>query len=209
MSVSNIRQLTRAPELEYEPAISPDGGEVAYTAGFGSNLHIFVRDLGGGRSIPLTADLSGSEWTPRWSPDGRNIVFNELVTGMAHMIPRFGGPTRTVVDGILWGVHGDRTVYSRVDSIFIRSLDGGSPTLVARAPPSVHSAAWSPNGSMIAFVRGNRDFIRPATLGNIAPSSIWIGDVEGNELVLVTDHPSLNVSPVWLTDERHLMFISM
>jgi serine/threonine-protein kinase len=101
VTVSNIMQLTRAPEIEHEPAISPDGGEVAYTAGYGLDTHIYVRDLGGGRSLPLTADRPGSQMYPRWAPDGRSIVFYEFGTGTgaaSHLIPRFGGPTRMIVE---------------------------------------------------------------------------------------------------------------
>ena len=214
VSVSNIRQLTRAPEIEYQPAISPDGGEVAYVAGFGTDLHIFIRDLGGGRSIPLTADRPGRQEYPRWSPDGRNLAFVEFgEAGQAgavtsQLIPRFGGATRPIVEGYVWGVHGDRVVYIRGDSILVQRMDGGAPTLVAWVPPQPHSVAWSPDGSRLAYVQGNGDFIRAETLGNIAPSSIWIVDVDGGEPVEVTGHLSLNVSPAWLPDGRHLMFIS-
>ena len=216
VSVSNIRQLTRAPEIEYEPAISPDGGEVAYTAGFGTDLHIFIRDLGGGRSIPLTADRPGRQEYPRWAPDGRSLVFVQiggaigldLTRGTSQLIPRFGGSTRPIVEGFVWGVHGDRVTYIRGDSILVQRIDGGAATLVARAAPQPHSVAWSPDGSRLAYVQGNGDFIRAETLGNIAPSSIWIVDVDGGEPVEVTEHLSLNVSPAWLPDGRHLMFIS-
>jgi serine/threonine-protein kinase len=217
VTVSNVRPVTRAPEGEYEPSISPDGGEVAYTAGFGTDLHIFVRDVGGGRSIPLTADRPGRQEYPRWTPDGRNLAFVEIgeATGVdlargatSQLIPRFGGATRPIVEGNVWGVHGDRVTFIRGDSILVQRMDGAVPTLVTRAPPQPHSVAWSPDGSRLAYVQGNADFIRAETLGNVAPSSIWIVNVDGGEPVEVTEHLSLNVSPAWLPDGRHLLFIS-
>ncbi len=217
VTFSNIRQITRAPEIEYEPAISPDGREVAYTAGFGRNMHIYVRDLGGGRAFPLTADRPGTQINPRWTPDGRSIAFVEFrgtpvfptvgSVAESRLIPRLGGPTRTIATGSLWGIHGDRVLYQRGDSVFLGSLGGGAPAFVASVPQS-HSFAWSPDGQRIAYVQGNLDFIQAGTLGNVAPSWIWIMRVDGSDPVQVTRHPSLNVSPVWLPDGRHLLFIS-
>ena len=61
ITFSNTRQITRAPEIEFEPAISPDGKEVAYTAGFGIEMHIYVR---GSLNV-----------SPAWLPDSRQLLF--------------------------------------------------------------------------------------------------------------------------------------
>jgi serine/threonine-protein kinase len=213
VTVSNIRQLTRAREIELQPAISPDGREVVYMAGVGSGYHLFLRDRGGGRSLPLTADRPGTQILPRWTSDGSGIVFFEYGSDIepgAHLIPRRGGPTRRLGSRAIWGVHGDRVVYTQRDSIFVRLLEGGEPTFVAYAPPDPHSLIWSADGSKLAYVQGNFAFISVADgdLGNVAPSSIWIVPVDGGDPAQVTDHPSLNVSPVWLPDGRHLLFVS-
>jgi Tol biopolymer transport system component len=44
--------------------------------------------------------------------------------------------------------------------------------------------------------------------GNIAPSTIWTVPVGGGEPVAVTTRQSLNASPAWLPDGRHLLFVS-
>jgi serine/threonine-protein kinase len=210
---TNIRPLTRAPEIEVEPTISPDGKEVVYTAGVGLDVHLYVRDLdlSGGRPIPLTADRPGYQHIPRWTPDGRSIVFAEVSASggvTSHLIPRFGGPTRKLGSSVIWGMHGDREVYTERDSVVVRSRDGGEPTLVASAPLGPHSVAWSPDGSKLAYVQNNRSFVRIGWLGNVGPSSIWIVGVDGGGPVQVTNDTTLNVSPAWMPDGRHLLFVS-
>jgi TolB protein len=209
-TVSNIRQVTRALEVEWDPAISPDGGEVVYTAGFGRDWHLFVRDLGGGRAFPLTADRPGRQYYPRWTSDGRSIVFLEFGAEAegAYLIPRLGGPTRMIVDAEVWDVRGNRVVYDRGDSLLVRSIEGGEETLVVSAPQRPHSVAWSPDGTKLAYVQGNTRWIRAPYLGNAGPSSIWLVGVDGGEPVQVTDDIELNMSPAWMPDGRHLLFIS-
>jgi serine/threonine-protein kinase len=208
-TVSNSRQVTRALEVEWDPAISPDGREVVYTAGLGFDMHIFVRDLSGGRSLPLTADRPGTQVFPRWTPDGRSIVFRESGTETgAYLIPRFGGAARAIGTRPVWATHGDRVVYIRRDSLLVRSIEGGEETFVAWAPSQPHSVAWSPDGTKLAYVQGNADWNTLGLLGNFAPSSIWLVSVDGGELVQVTDDTNLNVSPAWMPDGQHLLFIS-
>jgi len=43
---------------------------------------------------------------------------------------------------------------------------------------------------------------------NVSPSSIWILDAQGDGPVRVTDDQHMHVSPQWLPDNRHLLFIS-
>ena len=161
---------------------------------------------------------------PRWTSDGRDIVFFEYQwadrlgggsvvggptgVGTSYLIPRFGGSVTSIVRGAIWGEQGGRVVYQRRDSIFEQSIDGGRPTLAIQVPPEAHSFAWSPDGSRLAYVDGNSEFMDLLFLGNIAPSSIWIIGKGGGDPVQVTDRLSLHMSPVWLPDGRHLLFVS-
>ncbi|MEE8361652.1 MAG: protein kinase, partial [Gemmatimonadales bacterium] len=212
ITVSNIRQVTRAPEVEYQPVISPSGREVAYTTGFfgTGQVHIAVRDLGGGRAIPLTADRPGSQGRPRWSADGQNVLFIEWVgrnfsSASVYAIPRFGGPSTAIDAEVIGDIRHDSMAYISGDSLLIQPLSGGVPGLAAIIPSRSHSVAWSPDGTRIAGVEGNRNWVDGV---NIAPSHIWTVELATGRPVRVTEHLSLNVSPQWLPDGRGLLFVS-
>jgi len=94
------------------------------------------------------------------------------------------------------------------DSIFAYAADNGEPELLGVHtvdPWSPHSFAWSPDGRWIAYVNGNPGW---RWGGNKSPASIWILDASGGEPVRVTDQTTMNLSPQWLPDSRHLLFVS-
>jgi Tol biopolymer transport system component len=89
-------------------------------------------------------------------------------------------------------------------------VEGGEPEKIADAF-APHSLSWFPDGSWIAYVSGNENFIfGTAGLGNVAPSSLWTvstTESDAEPLLLRTD-TYLNVSPVWTSDGKHLLFVS-
>jgi Tol biopolymer transport system component/tRNA A-37 threonylcarbamoyl transferase component Bud32 len=215
VTVASIRPVTRAPELELYPAIAPNGGEVAYAAGSAPELHLFIQDVRGGRALPLTAGRPGLQIPAGWTADGRSVVFSDAggdaVTGL-YQISRLGGPVQQLMTGgsimELHAYTAGTVALVRGDSLLRRDLNGDQPVFVARIAANAHSFVPSPDGSLLAFVAGNRDFILPGTWGNVAPSTIWSVRIEGGTPVQVTTDTSLNVSPVWTPDGRQLLFIS-
>jgi len=88
-------------------------------------------------------------------------------------------------------------------------MDGAWESFVTAAA-GLHSAAWSPDGSRVAFVRGNSNYIAAATIANWAPSSIWTVGIRGGEPVRTTTDSggAFYESPAWLPDGRHLLLVS-
>jgi Tol biopolymer transport system component/DNA-binding SARP family transcriptional activator len=207
--------------LELDPALSPDGKIVAYSAEAGGSFHLFVKQVRGGRAVPLTDALPGSHRRPQWSPDGSQIAFQ--ADRAIYLVDALGGAPRPLVrpqreEGWVaypaWSPDGRTVAYVEDWAIYTRPVDGGAPQLVSQ-DPAAHSLAWSPGGKWIAFVSGNPVFTygelpwgSATNLGNVAPSSIWVVAASGGKPIRITDAQSLNTSPVWLPGGRGLLFIS-
>ena len=212
--IGRSTQVTADPGLEIQPALSPDGKLVAYAAGTATRMRIFIRPLGGGRTIPLSDDPTAVETQPRWSPDGTMLLF--LTHGGASVAPAFGGASRAVapptaasdVRSAVWSPDGREIAFVRSDSVFIVSSEGGVPRPIAGAP-DLHSCAWASHGGWIACVSQNGVSTTPAgNFGNLAPSAILLLPVGGGSPVQVAEARWFNQSPVFSPDGSQLLFVS-
>jgi TolB protein len=118
------RRLTTTPENESAPALSPDGGQLAYVSDSGGVGRIRIANSDATNTHRLTAVTSPSpEAAPSWSPDGR-LVFTSTEGGGANLSVAAAAEIATM------------------------------PTLLAAANSSAAEvdAAWSPDGTRIAFI---------------------------------------------------------
>jgi Tol biopolymer transport system component len=200
--------------LEIDPAISPDGKMIAYTAGPEGQMNLYIRQIAGGRTIALTESFPGNHRWPQWSPDGTRIAFQ---SGEAiYIVPALGGvpkrlvepPAEAEVRTPSWSPDGKQIAYVQGRNIYVHSVDEGKAVKIAEAFEP-YSLSWSPDGSKIAYVSGNPSFLfgRP-WIGNIAPCSIWFVSIEKGSPVQLTDNRDLNVSPVWTPDGRNILFVT-
>ncbi len=79
-----VRQLTQTKGCEYQPAWSPDGKWIVYTAtkrdvttidSVAEDAHVWVIQAAGGAGKELTGEQDRRARSPKWSPDSRNILF--------------------------------------------------------------------------------------------------------------------------------------
>jgi dipeptidyl aminopeptidase/acylaminoacyl peptidase len=79
-----VRQITATKGCEYEPAWSPDGKWIAYTAtkrdvttidSVAEDTHVWVTEADGGNRFELSAGLNRRARTPRWSADSKWLFF--------------------------------------------------------------------------------------------------------------------------------------
>ena len=211
-------QLTTEAGLQIDPALSPDGKFVAYAAGTSANMRIYVRPIGGGRTLALTDDSTAIEYEPRWSPDGAQILF--LTRGGVSVAPALGGPARYViastaspVNTASWSPDGREIVYARANSVFVMTIDGQSTRLVyqgvSNTHDGTHSCRWSPRGSLIACVMGNNLARVPGSnFANKSPSVVVVIPAAGGEAIPATAADVLSQSPEWSPTGDRLYLIS-
>ncbi|HYD54430.1 MAG TPA: protein kinase [Gemmatimonadaceae bacterium] len=217
------RRVAFTPGLELDPELSPDGRTVAFVAPDTADMmRIHVRPLDGGQTRIVSASLEGYHRAPRWSPDGRSIAFQ--ANTRLYVVPADGSqPPRVLVDAepyalsVAWSPDGREIAYAQGTTINVQPVAGGP---ARRLPVQVnwpHSLRWSPDGRWLAFVDDNYAFLYgaeaaggPISLGNVAPSSIWIVPVAagGHAPLRITNDRALNTTPAWLPDSRGLLFVS-
>jgi serine/threonine-protein kinase len=219
LTTSNAIAVTSAPGIEYQPALSPDGSQVAFVARRDGRRVVTVGSAvagSGGELRPAEATPGGQSF-PSWSPDGEFIRFYNCAPDgcIWREVRRLGGPARAVelprqTPWTAWSRDGARAAFAVSndvsDSIFVYTVADRSTQLLAVRPQTwgQHSFAWSPDGRWIAYVIGNPFWPNGP---NTAPSSIWIVAAADGKRIAVTAEDHLNVSPVWL-DARHLLFVS-
>jgi len=217
LRISDPEHVTNDEGLELDPAISPDGNQVAYAAGDPGAMRIFVRQRVGSRAVAVSGSLGGDHRRPRWSPDGTHLLF-QAERGL-WLVPALGGPPRLAVEppndssavhSAAWSRDGKQIAWVARDTIFTRPLDGDRPRVLASMVVP-HSLAWSPDGRWIAVVSGNSEFVYHR-LGNLGPSAIHLVPAQCERAsacapVLLAPPTSLNTSPDWL-DASRLVFVS-
>jgi len=219
LEATNVSPVSSEPGIEFQPALSPDGREVAFVAVRGRWAQVIVRSTGslGEGGGPLLVDSLENQRFPRWSADGESVRYLgcprgsrlETVECTWKEVGRRGGGARAVsVPGdpssAAWSPDGSRFAVTSGDSILSYSIGGGRATLVARAySGQLHSLAWSPDSRRLAFVIGNMPWRNGI---NIGASQIFVVAAGGGRPVAVTAN-TFNVSPAWL-DNRRLLYVS-
>jgi dipeptidyl aminopeptidase/acylaminoacyl peptidase len=113
-----------------------------------------------------------------WSPDGRSLAFaggpntpenpsDIYAVNVDGTEPRKLESMPGEEDIADWSPDGDSIVFDHGSSIYVASVNGGSPVLLVR---NASMPMWSPDGSWIAFVRGS---------GGTDLSEIWLVHPDG------------------------------
>lgn len=138
---------------EGDAAFSPDGKSVAFVR-FADESHgaVWVVPAAGGEARRLTSDDFGASY-PRWSPDGRSILFAGRSMDAAS------------ADSVLWVV----------------PAAGGEPRRVFKhdASTSELEGEWSPDGSQIVFKAyqpgWDHNELRIAAADGTHERTLWVG----------------------------------
>ena len=217
--LTNPVQVTSAVGVENYATWSPDGERLAYESDQSGNWDIWVKQLGGGDPVNLTAGHIGPDRYPSWSPDGRQIAFlsQRNQTWSLYTMAAAGGSPRRVVSLAIdevyyrgapqWSSDGAEVAvaiwdspHNSVELISLQSQETRRIPLPRREGNPCLDLSWSPGGRIFAYVEAEGDAAETSRLWTI-PSS-------GGEPIAVTDGRTNDRSPIWSADGRKLFFVS-
>jgi len=172
--------LTSYPGREIQPALSPDGKQVAFAwnGEKEDNFDVYVKLVDAGTPLRLTTDPR-PDYAPAWSPDGRYIAFLRLVDDQRSaevlVVPSLGGPEQNLGQvgamsrvvlwkstgyGLSWSPDGEALAVVEAspqgaNGIFLLSMETREKRRLTSPPAGMEDLfpAFSPDGRTLAFVR--------------------------------------------------------
>jgi DNA-binding winged helix-turn-helix (wHTH) protein/Tol biopolymer transport system component len=168
-------QLTKLPDSVTQPALSPDGGMLAFIRG-NSTLagpgQIYVKILPGGEPVQLTHD-NVLKMSPTFSPDGARIAYT-AVDPQFHwdtwVVPTLGGEPQPLLrnaSGLLW-TGPQQVLFSEIKmgGLHMGIVGAEESRIGARdvylpedEPAMAHRSYLSPDGKWVLLVEMDQDHL--------------------------------------------------
>jgi Tol biopolymer transport system component/DNA-binding winged helix-turn-helix (wHTH) protein len=179
------RRLTQtADQWNFDPHVSPDGTRIAFVSTRSGSEEIWLEGADGEKPTPLTAFDGARLETPRWSPDGKRLVFSVRLKGWANLytVDATGGSverlTSEAADAVApsWSRDG-RSIYfasRRGGSWQIWKLGLSGRSLTGVTLEGGYSSRESPDGRWLYFTRAD-------------VPGIWRQPVEGGPASRIVD----------------------
>jgi serine/threonine protein kinase/Tol biopolymer transport system component len=201
------RQLTSEAGAQSEPALSPDGRQVAYVSYKGGNPHIWLVDANGSATRQLTQG-DDPDHDPEWSGDGSTVLFPRTRNGRQGiwMVPGLGGEaTLLVPDAADPAVSPDGTRLAFVREVapsaeprvFVAPI--GHPEQAKQITTDANGRwehrhpAWSPDGGLICYR---------------AHHALWTVSPDGGKAERLTLDNESARHPAWSADSKSVYYTS-
>ena len=190
-----VKPLTTYSGIESEPALSPDGKQIAFSwdGPKQDNYDIWVHLVESGAALRVTNDPA-PDHAPAWSPDGQQLAF--LRNDAIYLIPAIGGVERKLAQlpkgtqfqnlaaaiSLSWSPDGRFLAFnSNVDgapNIWVVSTDSGEKHSVSRPPTGYYmelSPAFSPDGRTLAYIRARDSYSRTVVMQDLGHDANPLG----------------------------------
>jgi Tol biopolymer transport system component len=216
--------LTSYPGSELNPALSPEGGRIAFAwdGENQDNFDIYVKTMGSSAPLRLTRN-SAADVAPAWSPDGSAIAFLRLHSGRQEIftVPSLGSAERKIDEtlcdfrfqqpSLAWSPDGRSLVVSHREgdqireALFVVSVQTGEKRRLTSPPAGWagdYKPSFSTDGRRLLFVR------MPGYTGG----ALYLMDVSGDlrpagEPTPLTKGDLWITSPAWFPDGRRIAYV--
>lgn len=198
----DVRQLTdgaTAPfenAAVFEPAFSPDGRRIAFSANFDGYWDIYSVRTDGSHLKRLTRSDQFDGY-PSFSPDGKSIVFMSerdsgegdiyVMNAHGHHVRRLTFTPALFDAEPTFGADGSTVVFVSEGEdhsldLYMMNTDGSALTQLTSDPATEFSPDVSPDGSRIVFSRDGQ---------------VWVMDADGTDPMLLSAERADDASPSW------------
>jgi Tol biopolymer transport system component len=136
-SQSEGQPLIRSNGRESWPEYSPDGQRIVDVSDQTGNDELWICDADGGNRMQITHLNGPSVARPRWSPDGRTVLFSassDHGTDLYTLTAAGGDARRVVLGGSngSWSRNGKKIYFDSRNQVWSASPDGANPEAVAQ-----------------------------------------------------------------------------
>lgn len=172
---------------------------------------IYVINADGTNLKRLTTN-TGAEFDPKWSPDGKRIVYRDSRRGVNHddeiYVMNADGSGQANLSnspssdewGPAWSPDGTKIAFNstrahpQLPQLFVMNADGsGVKQLTER---EAEYPTWSPDGTKIAFMSSGPDY------------EIYVINADGSDETRLTYSPGEDGWPAWSPDGKKIVFAS-
>jgi Tol biopolymer transport system component len=163
------RQVTHIGGRMTFPDFSPEGNRIVFSGVVpgATTADVYAIDGGGANLVRLTTDAAHDQF-PAWSPDGTKITFVSSRTGTPQVwvMDADGSNQKQLtfdapIKGQLpdWSPDGMKIAYATFDAVlgsdlWVMDANGSNQVQLTSDPDQQIGAAWSPDGTKIAFLNG-------------------------------------------------------
>lgn len=167
-----VRRLTSDEGVESNPAFSPDGKLLAFSAQYDGNTDVYVVSVEGGAPRRLTWH-PGADTVQGFTPDGASVLFTS----------------------------GREVFTDRYTQLFTVSVSGGSPVEALKIP-NANNGAYSPDGARIAYNPLYKAFTQWKHYRGGTVSTIWIFRLSDNSIEKIPQPKDRcnDADPMWIGD---------
>jgi len=174
--------------------------QIAFASNRGGNYNIYVMNADGSNLRQLTNDPAW-DTQPAWSPDGRQMAFISDRGGLdgIYVMNADGSDPHFLIRGSVpaWSPQGDQIVYLSGHpqvrgffALYVMNLRENNSKQLSDLVVEGR-AAWSPNGTKIAFAN---------------PFAISVMNSDGSNVARLTDQKAQSGSPTWSPDGTQIAF---